>query len=77
MGGSLESIYLFVYLFFFLTSSGIVDAVNATGLCCVRVYVVATLMVNRGVGKFVSFNLQLVLTISDTNIIHSCLRFQI
>ena len=45
-GGVLESI--FFLLFFFVTSSVIVDVVNTTGLHCVRVYAVATFMVNRG-----------------------------
>jgi hypothetical protein len=48
-------ILLFVYLIFFLTSSVIVDAVNATGLCCVRVYAVAALMINRGRGWEICF----------------------
>ena len=49
--GVLESIFFF----FFVTSSVIVDVVNATGLHCVRVYAVATFMVNQGAGAEICF----------------------
>ena len=53
--GGVPGEHLFVYLFFVLTSSVIVDAVIATGLCCVPVYAVATLMVNQGGGWKICF----------------------
>ena len=50
-GGGVPGEHFFYSFFsFFVTSSVIVDVVNATGLHCVRVYAVATFMVNQGGG---------------------------